>query len=244
MPKIIDRTGEVYVFENGVNMEIIEYFNTKNMTVKFSDGTVIHNVVYSNFSRGQVKNLNTPSVFNIGFIGYGEFDFFIHNDIYRKWISMMSRCYSDYLHSNRGTYVGCSVIDEWCCFQNFAKWYVDNNVVGFHLDKDILIKGNKVYGPDTCCFVPIEINSLFTLRKNSRGSCKLGVYIKKGKFESSVSIGGVRVVLGRFKTEQEAFDVYKIEKEKYVKQVANRYKDEITDACYNSLMCWEVDVND
>ena len=59
----------------------------------------------------------------------------------------------------------CSVYEGWHNFQNFAKWYEDNyyeiEEEQMHLDKDILVKGNKVYSPDTCVFVPETINGLF-----------------------------------------------------------------------------------
>ena len=54
------------------------------------------------------------------------------------------------------------------------------------LDKDILIKGNKIYSQDTCIFVPKAINSLFTNRKRFRGEYPIGVY--KGKKIFSVEI--------------------------------------------------------
>ena len=45
----------------------------------------------------------------------------------------------------------------------------------FNLDKDILVKGNKVYSPSTCIFVPFEINGQFTKANTRRGSCPIGV---------------------------------------------------------------------
>ena len=50
---------------------------------------------------------------------------------------------------------------------------------GWQLDKDILIKGNKIYSPDTCCFVPSEINNLFVGCNKSRGSLPIGVTFNK-----------------------------------------------------------------
>ena len=35
-----------------------------------------------------------------------------------------------------------------------------------NLDKDILIKGNKLYSPNTCCFVPKRLNILFVNTNN------------------------------------------------------------------------------
>lgn len=62
-------------------------------------------------------------------------------------------------------------------------------MVGWALDKDILVKGNKIYSPETCCFVPQEINNLFTKRKSCRGTLPIGVkYIKENKkFSASFS---------------------------------------------------------
>ena len=40
---------------------------------------------------------------------------------------------------------------------------------GKHLDKDLLVCNNKVYSPETCVFVPREINQFLTKSNNSRG---------------------------------------------------------------------------
>ena len=55
----------------------------------------------------------------------------------------------------------------------------DDNGRLYHLDKDILVKGNKVYSPETCCFVPQEINSLLVTSVRSRGDQPIGVSYNK-----------------------------------------------------------------
>ena len=98
------------------------------------------------------------------------------------WSSMLTRCYDDKFHSRSQTYVGCSVSDNFKYFPYFKEWcnqQIGFNIEGFELDKDILVKGNKIYSEDTCCFVPREINSLFVKRKKSRGNFALGVDYKK-----------------------------------------------------------------
>ena len=59
-----------------------------------------------------------------------------------------------------------------------------------HLDKDILIKGNKIYSPQTCCFVPENLNSLITKNDSIRNNLPIGVSWdkKKNKFISTCSI--------------------------------------------------------
>lgn len=78
---------------------------------------------------------------------------------------MLERCYSARYQERKPTYKGCSVCDEWLNYQNFAKWYDDNyyEIKGeiMCLDKDILVKGNKIYSPENCVFVPNYINVLF-----------------------------------------------------------------------------------
>lgn len=73
--------------------------------------------------------------------------------IYRTWQSMLMRCYSDKFQAKHPTYTGCSVCDEWLTFSSFRRWMIAQNWQGKQLDKDIRVNGNKVYSPETCCFV-------------------------------------------------------------------------------------------
>ena len=50
--------------------------------------------------------------------------------------------------------------------------------------------------------------------------------------------------LGYYNTSEEAFLVYKQFKEKYIRQIANEYKDLIPNKLYEALYRYEVEIND
>lgn len=108
---------------------------------------------------------------------------------YSKWEKMLERCYSLKYHKRNPTYIGCSVTPEWLYFSKFRLWMENQKWEGLQLDKDLLVKGNKVYGPNTCCFLPNAINTLFghgNKKKNSR--LPEGVRLRHGKYSISIRI--------------------------------------------------------
>lgn len=56
MSAIKDRTGETNIAKNGLKMTIIEYYNSQNITIKFSDGVIVYNKEYRAFKNGTVKH--------------------------------------------------------------------------------------------------------------------------------------------------------------------------------------------
>ena len=131
---------------------------------------------------------------------------------YRVWRSMVERCYSDKYQSRQPTYKGCSVSEEWKTFSNFKAWMVTQDWEGKSLDKDLLIEGNKVYGPDTCVFVTRMVNN-FTIDSGSkRGDWMIGACWHKGasKFMSKCQnpFSGEQEYLGLFTCEQEAHNAW------------------------------------
>ena len=113
------------------------------------------------------------------------------------------------------------------------------------LDKDTLVKGNKIYSPETCIFVPQRINYLFLNSGGSRGLLPLGVYTVGKKYASRTSKNGKRsVYLGSFDTPEEAFLAYKTAKEAYIKEVADEYKDKIPKKLYDALYAYTVEITD
>ena len=164
---------------------------------------------------------------------------------------MLRRCYNERELNKQPTYRGCSVCDEWHNFQNFAQWYTDNyyEIDGecMELDKDILHKGNKIYSPDNCVFVPQCINKLFIKCDKKRGLYPIGInYDKKyNKYNVSCNNGiGTRIGLGTYNTIEEGFKVYKNYKENYIKQIADEYKNKIPNRLYNAMYKYEVEITD
>ena len=98
---------------------------------------------------------------------------------YRKWVSMLRRCYSVKYHRQFPTYSDCTVCDEWLTFSNFKTWMEAQDWEGKELDKDLLTEGNKVYSPDNCVLVLKAINSFLLVSGASRGNYPLGVTYQK-----------------------------------------------------------------
>ena len=115
------------------------------------------------------------------------------------------------------------------------------------LDKDILIKGNKIYSPQTCIFVPKRINTLFTKRQNDRGELPIGLHINNNnKIVARCNTLNERKYLGSFSLNEpfKAFTCYKNFKENYIKQVADEYKDYIPTELYEAMYRYEVEIDD
>lgn len=208
-----------------------------------------------------MKHPYDKSVYGVGYIGEGRYkarDNLCKQTIqYYYWSHMMTRCYNEKYLKTGPTYEKCEVCKEWHNFQNFAKWFDENYYdIGdgrIQLDKDILIKRNKIYSPETCVFVPNRINTLFVKRQNYRGKYPIGVsYYKRGKinFLSQCYIfdreqnKSTHKNLGYFNTPEEAFYAYKEFKEEYIKQVADEYKDKIPKKLYDAMYRYKVDIND
>lgn len=248
MRKINDRVGEAYTTNEGYTIKIVKYFSARNCTIQFEDGITITNRQYIDIKRGRIKNPFHKSVFDVGYFGVGKYSWKTHTKIYNTWIGVLERCHSNKYQEKRPTYIGCIVSEEWYNFHNFAEWadknYNPKTMQGWHLDKDILIKDNKAYSPETCCFVPNEINVLFTKRQNYRGECPIGVSKFGDKFRADLTISNKKVYLGLFSTPEEAFQVYKTAKETHIKQTAEKYKNKISEKTYQALINYKVEITD
>lgn len=168
---------------------------------------------------------------------------------YNLWSGMMTRCYNPKYHQNKPTYVGVEVCDSWLHMDNFADWcqhQIGYKSEGFQLDKDILVKGNKLYCPELCVFVPTEINSQLTKANSRRGDYPIGVSWHKGheKFMACLRVDKKTKHLGYFTDVTKAFEAYKVAKENYLKVLADKYRDVIDPRCYDALYNYKVEITD
>ena len=250
----INRISETNYNNFGSLMKIVDYRKANDIDVYFPeyDWTFKH-ARYSRFLNGQIKCPYEPRTYGVGYIGDGLYkpsQNGIQTKCYDVWNHMLQRCYSELCREKYPTYEDCYVCDEWLNYQNFAEWYENNYYeVGdeqMNLDKDILYKGNRVYSPETCIFVPHRINSLFIKSNNTRGKCPIGVNFdaRYNKYNSHCNNGNGIVWLGSFDNMIDAFQVYKDFKENLIKQVADEYRDFIPYELYNVLYNYEVDIND
>lgn len=162
--------------------------------------------------------------------------------VYKTWTSMIRRCYSEKYHRLKPTYIGCQVCDEWKYFSNFEKWFKCHYKDGFVLDKDILVVGNRIYSPGTCCFVPPFINGLLVTNKKKRGKLKLGVYLHQGKYIAQCGINRSQQFIGCFDSEDEAHEAYKKTKYEEIHRVAKEALDkgDIDEKVYNALLNYKI----
>lgn len=165
---------------------------------------------------------------------------------YNFWCNVLRRCNESHW-LKKPTYTGCSISENFKYFQFFAEWCNSEkgfNNQGWHLDKDIIVRDNKLYGEDTCCFVPPEINSLLTRRQNDRGDLCIGVRKRWSNYEARCNNKGESIFIGAYATEQLAFSAYKEYKEKLIKEIANKYIDQISEKCYYGLLNYQVNFGD
>lgn len=148
----------------------------------------------------------------------------IHCPYFSVWKNMLRRCYSPECHQRQPTYKGCSVVKEWHTFSVFKTWMKSQDWKNKELDKDLLVYGNKVYGPKTCVFLTRELNALLVLRGNARGDFPLGVSKTSGnrnkQFIAQLRSGGKQKILGYFHTPEEAAETYKTAKLKHISNLA------------------------
>ena len=257
------REGYKFTTNSGWGGVVSKWQDAHNVSVVWQDGSTSVES-WSNIAAGSIKPVFQPSVCGIGFVGEGKYlpssykltGSFSNKEhaparIYAYWQRMLSRCYNEKEQQKASgrAYIGCTVQDEWHNFQNFAEWALSKEQSLFteageiwEIDKDLLVSGNRTYGPELCTFLPPEIN-IFLSDKSWSQNCPRGVnYVKpatSGSKEGWIArchVNGERKYLGYYENPMTAFLKYKDVKEGYAKELAEKYKSRLEPEAYSRLL--------
>lgn len=247
----VDYNGMLFITRQGYEAKIIKHIDSNRNTIQFNDErcTILENIPLGNLRKGRVNNPYHPTAYEVGYLGIGKYksnerigETLKSTKHYSVWFSMLTRCYSKNMQKDYPTYIGCSVDKKWHNFQVFAEWFEENYnpdyMKKWQLDKDILFEGNKIYSPETCRLVPKDINTLLVIPANKKSNLPTGVSLDKpsGKYITELSKYGKKYKIGRSLTAEEAFQIYRIAKEDYIKEVASLWKGLISEDIYKKLL--------
>lgn len=254
----MDRLYEENYNHYGCLMKIVEYNNCSDIVVEFQDEYKLRvNNTYNNFKRGCIRNPYYPTAYGVGITGikYPTVENGRNTKEYRTWLHVLERSFDDGLKEKQPAYKDATCCNEWLNYETFYEWLhsQENFDKWYHgkrwaLDKDIIIKGNKIYSPDTCCLVPQNVNCLLLGRNSLRGKLPIGVKRSGNKFQANCGnpFTGKAERFGNYDTPEEAFCAYKLRREGYIKQVAEieYVSGNITKQCYDGLMNYSIEIDD
>lgn len=245
-PKYVKvEVGDVFRTNDGSIATVIDYKSSKDIYIKFDTGNITK-TSSSDLRKGRVGNVLSKSLLGIGYTGEGLYS--VSKDgkkteAYKSWKGMMTRCY--YTSDRNKTYTDCTVSEDWHNFQNFAEWFYSDNYrkTGWHLDKDIIKQGNRVYCKEFCAFVPPQINILVPNQKQKDNNLPVGVVsIVKGnkiKYRAVIGYYGGIKYLGQFESKQQAAEAYKEARVNYINEVTESFNGLVDPRVKESLLNWK-----
>lgn len=247
---------EIHSTLNYGDIRIIERRSSTDITVEFLNTGNRITASMSAIKRGVVRDPMARSVYGVGFIG-DRYATKGHKDAYKRWGSMLGRCYLKSHQSYQGYgFKGVLVDPIWHDFRNYRDWLLErmselaNAGVRFEVDKDL--KGGMLYSPDTCTLLPDYINSaIIVLTEKATNNPYPGVFFNKhnNKYSARISRRSFSEILGRrsssignYTSDAVAFLAYIKEKEAIVHGLAKYAKSNrhITEDTYLGLSKWTV----
>lgn len=198
--------GELYKSKSFGSFVVVEILDSKNVMIIFVDTGFLTWATKDNIVNGRVKDKLKPTVYGVGFIGDGKYT--AKERSYSIWHSMIARCYG----GNDKAYFDCTVCDEWHDYQNFARWFEHHaKSKDLQIDKDIKVKGNRIYSPENCLMVTKSENikaKVYRDENNKNGYAGIvqSKYKDKIYYGARVTVNGKRKRIGSFSTAKEAHD--------------------------------------
>jgi len=149
---------------------------------------------------------------------------------YSVWADMLRRSYDERCKHRRPSYKEATVCEDWHRLSVFKEWMEKQDWQGNHLDKDLLLYGNKVYSADTCVFISPVVNTFLNEGRGNHGPWPIGVYWHKTyrKFKAQVSnpFNKYREHLGFFTCQNEAHKAWLSRKLEIAYMLAEKQTDD------------------
>lgn len=217
------RIGEKFYHPKYGEYYIIEYTNCEKVKIRFQNTGYEYITSYNH-----IQNLEVMDRFHKGKYGNNIGDCEVNVNAYKTWYNMIYRC------QHCKGYKDVSICEDWYNFSNFLKWY--NNQYkedNWHLDKDILSNNKRVYSPETCCFLPPEINTFFEKYKKAKG---FSYNKKRKKYEAYCRNRGAYIHLGLYETPAEARMAYLNYKTNILEDLMKPYLNKLSVELYNAII--------
>ncbi len=163
---------------------------------------------------------------------------------YQRWYDILRRCYNPKALKKRPNYQEVSVCESWLTFSNFKSWMVQQDWEGKVLDKDLRVKGSKIYSKDTCIFISNQVNTFIKEGTRSKNGLRVGVswHKRDEKYTAQCydTLSAKLKHLGYHETELSAYTAYLT----YKRDLIPRMADEgvISSEVHDLLTKWYVSV--
>lgn len=187
--------GTRYDSKDG-QFEIVAYEGNTCVTIRFIDTRYETVVSLYSINKGQVHDRYRPAICGIGYID----DRFpiepkIRQKAYMMWHAMLKRCTDPDNHN----YNDVTVDPRWHSFKNFFediqqlegydRWLTERYIA---LDKDIKVKGNRVYAKEFCKFVTVGENAIDAISRKMEKQWNEKQLKRKQNQVSTESTGSVQ----------------------------------------------------
>jgi len=125
----------------------------------------------------------------------------ITHPAYSTWLHIIKKC-----RTINGKFNNCEIHKDWLSLKLFSIDFKAMYRDGFCINKDLIVKSNRIYSRDACVFIPKNIHA-WIYTKNRGGVHSLtGVTSEDGVFIARIKCGEKNKKIGRFDSK---FDAHK-----------------------------------
>ena len=206
-------TEKIYYSNEGHPLVVEDYKACSEVHVRFINTNSRKITSLGAILKGQVKDDFCISVHGVGYTG-GKIK---NKQTYSIWRKILKNRYG--------------VCDEWCNYQNFTKWYEDNNIEGWYLLTNIFEDIKSECSNKNCFFLPIEFN-------HHLNETAGWFQPERGRVVSNF----LSKRLGNFDSKEEAIKVYKKVKKEYLLTQAEKYKELFPKDVYEKIINYKIEI--